>query len=85
MWRDGSFSILILVSMVIYGPSAKDELSLIWKAVQPTVLGFRDSIWAVIPNFIAGREPGVDFDHVVTMDCVPAKNDQKVIIRGSLI
>jgi hypothetical protein len=70
-------SILILVILVSFSPFASEELSRAWQDVRPAVLGFMDSVYAIIRSFIAGSEadnsiddnaPGVDFDMMITMD-----------------
>lgn len=70
-------SILMLVLMVTYNPSARAGISQSWKDVQPVVLVFMDGVYAMIRDFVAGsgaedgiddNAPGVDFDHVITME-----------------
>jgi hypothetical protein len=72
------FLILIVFLLIItVRPFAREEASQTWQHVRPAVLVFMDGVYAIIRDFVAGNEmedgiddsaPGVDFDHVITME-----------------
>lgn len=72
-------SILILAIVFTYSPLVREEVSQFWGHVRPGVIVLMDEIYATVRNFVAGPDsndgiqdnaPGVDFDRIITMECL---------------
>ena len=69
--------ILILAMLVAATPQARVVIDQSWQQARPRVIEAMDSLYAGFRNFVAGSDPhkgiddnapGVDYDHVITME-----------------
>ena len=71
--------LLILAILIAYSPQAREQAAESWEAIRPVLAEFMDGFYAAIRNIIVGdgssnrmeeppRNPGVNFDRIVTMN-----------------